>query len=222
MKKTIISLKDKHLTNIYRHNGGTTIRKEIDMKGLSRKGLKPRTLPLFFVSVIFEGVLSISGTALAYGENELKVTEILFDATDCDVEDIEGDMEVIDFGHYCRVVDGADDAFFRLDSNSTAYKANFYDSSDDLVAKVEFHPYGEHLWVYDTKDDGDTIYVVICEKEIGTCYGPYSAPGTGEEFEFIHQNFDFKEHEEILILVYDDLEITDKIELKVYQSTIFA
>ncbi|MFB6550429.1 hypothetical protein [Streptomyces sp. NPDC056405] len=30
-----------------------------------------------------------------------------------------------------------------------------------FIGKVEFHPDDEKLWVYDTRNDGDTFYVAV-------------------------------------------------------------
>ncbi|WP_306432545.1 hypothetical protein [Streptomyces mutabilis] len=51
-----------------------------------------------------------------------------------------------------------------------------------FVDKVEFHPDDEKLWVYGTKNDGDTFYVAVGYSPGGSYHdlGTFSAPGTSD------------------------------------------
>jgi hypothetical protein len=64
-----------------------------------------------------------------------------------------------------------------------------------MVAKVEFHPYDELLWVYDTRNDGDGVYVEPCAGDIRHCdsLGFYGAPGTSDPIDHRVVNFDLAE-----------------------------
>ncbi|WP_369030259.1 MULTISPECIES: hypothetical protein [Streptomyces] len=57
----------------------------------------------------------------------------------------------------CSISDPFDGTYFEKDAGGYAAKVNLY-YGGSYIAKVEFHPYAEKLWVYDTKNDGDGIY----------------------------------------------------------------
>ncbi len=61
----------------------------------------------------------------------------------------------------CYLGDEYDGTYFAHDPGSAeGAKARIY-SKGQLVGKMEFHPYGEKFWVYDTKANGDAIYYRI-------------------------------------------------------------
>ena len=60
----------------------------------------------------------------------------------------------------CFLGDSVDDTFFVWDANGAAMKAELR-VSGNLIAKFEFHPYGEVLWLYDTRDPDDTVYIRV-------------------------------------------------------------
>lgn len=100
---------------------------------------------------------------------------------------LEGTLPVTRVTGGCMLYDSADDTFFETDAGGKAVKIEMYDSSG-MVAKVEFHPNGEKLWVYDTRNDGDTVYVYL-DYANGATYGPFSAKGTDDVID--HEVFDF-------------------------------
>ena len=60
----------------------------------------------------------------------------------------------------CWLGDEYDGTYFKHDAGGEAVKVRIY-SGESLVGKMEFHPYGEKFWVYDTKANGDAIYYRI-------------------------------------------------------------
>ena len=60
----------------------------------------------------------------------------------------------------CYLGDEYDGTYFRHDSGGYAAKDRIY-SHGDLVGKMEFHPYGEKFWIYDTKANNDAIWYKI-------------------------------------------------------------
>src|SRR5262245_14610410 len=76
----------------------------------------------------------------------------------------------------CVLADSADGTVFKKDSGGIALKIELYTSANSMVAKMEFHPNGEKLWVYDTKNDGDGISV---EPFIITTEGKWVSFGRG-------------------------------------------
>jgi hypothetical protein len=93
---------------------------------------------------------------------------------------------------------------FRWDAGGIAVKIELHTSSG-MVAKVEFHPYDEVLWVYDTRDDGDTVYVdvLVDYRSLGLFRGPANGAATFD--------FDIAEGKGVFLHVYDDNERTDLI-----------
>lgn len=60
----------------------------------------------------------------------------------------------------CYLGDDHDGTYFEKDIGGQAYKGQIF-SGGELVGKVEFHPRGEKLWLYDTKANGDALYVRV-------------------------------------------------------------
>ncbi|MBC9712786.1 hypothetical protein H9Y04_09395 [Streptomyces sp. TRM66268-LWL] len=111
--------------------------------------------------------------------------------------------------------DPFDGTYFEYDAGGTARKLELY-SGDWFVGKVEFHPYQQKLWVYDTKNDGDTFYVhVAVDNHDGhglTGWGQYKAPGTSAVMDY--ETFTLRNVSEgasIRIRVFDDEHHTDLI-----------
>ncbi|MBP2335665.1 hypothetical protein [Saccharothrix coeruleofusca] len=120
-------------------------------------------------------LLATTNSAQAYNPNPT-VRWAQVDTDDC--RRLGGNLTVSAQSDGCRVNDSWDGTFFRKDPNGIAIKVELYVGST-LVAKSEFHPYGEVLWVYDTRDDSDTIYTTLRVAEFGDSYGPYRGPVNG-------------------------------------------
>ncbi|MEV5608580.1 hypothetical protein [Streptomyces sp. NPDC052225] len=113
------------------------------------------------------------------------------------------------------LTDPFDDTYFRYDAGGSARKIEMYDG-DWFIGKVEFHPYQQKLWVYDTRNDGDTFYVhVAVDNHDGhglTGWGTYKAPGTDAVMDydtFTLGNVD--EGASVRMRIYDDADLSDLI-----------
>lgn len=110
------------------------------------------------------------------------------------------------------LTDPFDDTYFAYDAGGYAVKLEL-NQGGSFVGKVEFHPNDEKLWVYDTKNDGDTFYVQISYTSGGSTHnlGTYSAPGTDTVLDKVVKDFDIPEGAGVDISVYDDAGLTDYI-----------
>jgi hypothetical protein len=80
----------------------------------------------------------------------------------------EGSFRIERWGDDCVLRDDGDDTMFLHDDGGVALKVELY-VGGDLVGKIEFHPYGEVFWFYDTASDGETFYVDVCWESGTTC-----------------------------------------------------
>ncbi|MCX3060254.1 hypothetical protein [Streptomyces beihaiensis] len=112
----------------------------------------------------------------------------------------------------CSLSDPFDGTYFAHDAGGYAVKLELRENGW-YVGKVEFHPYGEKLWVYDTKNDGDTFYVHVTYSYDGTTHnlGTYHAPGTSAVVDKTVKDFSIPEGAYVDISVYDDSALTDYI-----------
>jgi hypothetical protein len=119
---------------------------------------------------------------------------------------------VKDWGETCYIGDSADGTYFvKNDRGGTAIKAEAYNSSGKLVAKTEFHPYGEHLYVYDTANDGDTLYTEIEYSDYSGGWkriGFVAPPASSAPVEYTHKNYSLPEGWRIQLKIYDDRDKT--------------
>jgi hypothetical protein len=127
---------------------------------------------------------------------------------------VEGALPVHVYADGCYLPDTVDNTWFVKDRDSYAIKVELHDSRG-MVAKVEFHPWGEYLWVYDTRNDGDTIYIELWSHDgpAGTwdLDGVYSAPGTSAVIDYKVFDRDFDEGLEVGFNIFDDAARTDPI-----------
>ncbi|MEV0175600.1 hypothetical protein AB0I00_31370 [Streptomyces sp. NPDC050803] len=111
-----------------------------------------------------------------------------------------------------NLTDPFDGTYFSNDPGGLAVKMEL---SDDgwFVGKVEFHPYDEKLWVYDTRNDGDTFVVSVSYTYAGDYHyvGTYQPPGTTETVDLKVADLDIPEGAYVDISVYDDVERSDLI-----------
>jgi hypothetical protein len=106
----------------------------------------------------------------------------------------------------CFLNDTWDDTYFEKDVGGKALKVEVR-AGGGLLGKVEFHPLGEHLWVYDLVDDDDTFYVEVdgdgttgCPQNIGT----FRAPEEGYLDEDLGPMYDLREGCPLDIFVFDN------------------
>lgn len=97
----------------------------------------------------------------------------------------------------CYIDDSYDYTLFEHDAGGIAVKYEIYDSANDLVAKVEWHPYDEKLWLYDTKNDDDYVYTQLC---VGNCPAAQAHPETGA----LVKDYSLAEGTEVTLWTWDD------------------
>ncbi len=124
-----------------------------------------------------------------------------------------GNLKVIPQSGGCSLPDSVDGTFFVTDAGGVGAKMVLRDSRG-MVAKVEFHPYGEYLWVYDTRNDGDTIYVTVLTCNSSGCdfWGPFSPPGTSNAIDYKTVDLDIPEGAFLTITIYDDAQMLQELE----------
>jgi hypothetical protein len=163
------------------------------------------------VAALAAGLLVMAGgPAVAY-PTSLTRPDAYVDTDNCYYDRDTSGLEVERSGEYCVIDDDADGTFFHIDPGGWATKVE-YRLGGQLVAKVEFHPYGESLWIYDTRNDGDTIYVTVQtggHGNWGKAAGPYEPPGSDAVIEYKRINYDLSEGQTLRIRVYDDVKLTD-------------
>ncbi|MFI6942534.1 hypothetical protein ACIBI4_24945 [Streptomyces sp. NPDC050418] len=60
----------------------------------------------------------------------------------------------------CTIGDYHDGTHYKHDAGGKGGRAYFKKSGvSGYTGKVEFHPYNEEIWLYDTRNDNDTVYV---------------------------------------------------------------
>ncbi|MFH8973722.1 hypothetical protein [Streptomyces sp. NPDC017890] len=110
------------------------------------------------------------------------------------------------------LTDPFDGTYFAHDAGGTAVKMELNDAGW-FVGKVEFHPSGEKLWVYDTRNDGDTFYVAVGYSSGGSYHdlGTFSAPGTSQTVDLTVKDLSIPDGASVDITVYDGAGRTDQI-----------
>lgn len=161
-----------------------------------------RALAVTSITVLGSLVLT-AGPAHAYGT--LTVRWALVDTDDC--ARLAGNLTVIAETDRCRLDDSADGTFFTKDPNSVAIKIELHDGSG-MVAKEEFHPYGEKLWVYDTRNDSDEVHTWLWSNQ---WYGPYSPDGTSNALDYKVIDLNLTDGQPVELHIYDDSLATDFI-----------
>ncbi|MFD3497379.1 hypothetical protein [Streptomyces sp. NPDC058678] len=111
-----------------------------------------------------------------------------------------------------NLTDPFDGTYFADDAGGLAVKMELNDDGW-FVGKVEFHPYDEKLWVYDTRNDGDGFFVAVGYSSGGSYHdlGTFSAPGTSEVVDVTVKDFDIPDGASVDISVYDESGRTDLI-----------
>jgi hypothetical protein len=147
--------------------------------------------------------LVVAAPAQAYGE--LTVRYALVNTDSC--ARVAGSLSVTRQGDYCVLSDSADGTYFRRDVGGVGMKVELHDRNG-MVAKQEFHPYGEVLWVYDTRNDDDTVYTWLHST---IWHGPYAPTGTSAVIDKQTINLSLAENSPVILQVYDDQAATDFI-----------
>lgn len=92
----------------------------------------------------------------------------------------------------CYIPDQGDDTYFEHDAGGVAVKLSVFTPGGTLAGKVEFHPLGEHLYVYDTLSDGVSIKGVVAGRTFssngGTSYNLSYGEGADLYVELVASN----------------------------------
>lgn len=113
----------------------------------------------------------------------------------------------------CSFSDPFDGTRFAQEDGGYAIKIEMRDSHGSYVGKTEFHPYGDKLWVYDTKNDGDSLYTLArwYDSSGNVQEHLYAPPGTDAVLDYSVESLGIPEGNNIYIYVYDNANETDLI-----------
>jgi hypothetical protein len=115
----------------------------------------------------------------------------------------------------CVLPDPIDRTIFEHDPGGVGLKIVFTTAGSDWpVGKIEFHPLDEKLWVYDSRNDGDSLYVTLRYyrsdgKPIRL--GTFTAPATSKAVDNAVFDLSIPEGTLVTIQVFDDADLTDWI-----------
>ncbi|MEV7279296.1 hypothetical protein [Streptomyces sp. NPDC093111] len=162
------------------------------------------------LGVIAGALLSTAAPAQAY--ETLTVRTARVDTDDC--SRLSGTLAVTASTYGCYLYDSVDDTYFVKDPGGEAAKMELWNGGDQ-VAKVEFHPYDRNLWVYDTSNDGDTVYVRVYSTRRAQWSPVYYAVGTSKDVD-VHRITPqdepwfaaIAENEDLIVEVYDNSDAT--------------
>ena len=101
----------------------------------------------------------------------------------------------------CFLDDRFDNTLFQWDAGGGAAKLHHFSNYLGHIEshyKVEFHPYGEWLWIYDLNRDGRSAYV---EVSYGGTTKVYATPSAADSPRRV--NLSVKEGEPVTIVLYD-------------------
>lgn len=149
-------------------------------------------------------VFCLAGARQAHAYGKLTVHYARVDTGTC--HRLSGDLTVIAHSNGCELPDSIDGTFFEKDAGGIAVKVVLSDSSG-VVAKVEFHPAGEVLWLYDTRNDGDTVYTKVCvQNSTNRCTRATAPTGTSDAIDIDVINLDYAEGTNLDIIISDDMD----------------
>ncbi|SDJ57542.1 hypothetical protein [Streptomyces indicus] len=115
----------------------------------------------------------------------------------------------------CSDSSGLDYTNFKYDEGGEALKL-VVKNNGTAVAQVEFHPSDELLYIYDGKNDGDTIYVAAHWWENGIRKNAvYWVSGTSDVLDMnvveMDEDDDLEEGKAVYFKLYDDRELSDEL-----------
>lgn len=167
-----------------------------------RKSLRFSLTGLLAALGLAASLFVAANPAQAYVNSELSYKYAYVDTGNC--KRTAGTLTVVAYSNGCKLNDSADDTFFKKDPGGIATKVEIYHKGR-MVAKVEFHPYGEYLWVYDTANDSDTVYTSI-EWNDGQWNdgGTHRAPGTSKVVEYKKVDLSMAEGSQVVFHVWDN------------------
>ncbi|MFD8598091.1 hypothetical protein ACFV1L_24100 [Kitasatospora sp. NPDC059646] len=165
--------------------------------------IRSRLAALGALGMVAGSMLFSAAPAQAYGP--LTFHYAVVDTSNC--ERLWGDLAVRSESAGCRLNDSADNTFFEKVGGGQAVKITLSDA-DGMVAKVEMHPKTNEIWVYDTRNDGDSIYVTY-RINGGGWSAPLGVTGTDDVIDYDVHPFSAAAGATIGLRVYDDYARTD-------------
>ena len=104
---------------------------------------------------------------------------------------------------WCELPDEWDGTYFQKDAGGEAAKMRMYTADDRLAGKVEFHPYGEQVYVYDTLANADAWYVQLSwTDQNGRDKYTYIDPPSGGNYTY--ENLSIPDGTTVTIKIFDD------------------
>ncbi|GAA2760467.1 hypothetical protein [Actinopolymorpha rutila] len=105
----------------------------------------------------------------------------------------------------CSIPDVIDGTYFKYDPGGRAIKIDIWNPSHTrYLGKLEFHPYGEQVWLYDNAKDGDSFYYQVRYRLPGQ--PEYNGPILGGLPGGTHtvKSYPLPEGQALTIFLYDD------------------
>ncbi|WP_256837775.1 hypothetical protein [Ornithinimicrobium faecis] len=149
----------------------------------ARTTTKRRLMALLSAPLVMAGMV-VAPASTAQAHDTISTTETWRDTSDC----------------WCHLPDEYDGTVFQHDAGGEAYKGRIY-ANEELVGKIEFHPYDEKVWMYDTEVNGDGFYVQVSWTEPdGRWRRALDSPNSGHGV----TDLDIAEGTTVRIQVWDD------------------
>jgi hypothetical protein len=177
------------------------------------RAVRPRSVAhLAIAALLLATALVVTGTpASAYGPLNIRFATVAT-TTSAHCARVAGTtgsqaLAIIEQSNGCRLNDPFDDTVFLWDTGGEAMKVEFRNAGA-YVAKFEFHPADETLWIYDTANDGDTIYVLVniadSSGEPQDAIGPLGVTGTSAVVDLRVEDLAIPEGWQVLFHFFDD------------------
>ncbi|SDS52504.1 hypothetical protein [Microlunatus soli] len=107
------------------------------------------------------------------------------------------------------LTDPVDNTYFHKDPGGYGAKIELRTKSGHYIGKVEFHPYGEKAYVYDTSNDSDSFYVIL--RSPGANPEDCNPPKTPKTVDLKVCDLSYKEGKPVYITVYDNQGQSDEL-----------
>lgn len=163
------------------------------------------------VGVVLTSVLVVASPAQAYTNSTLSYQYVQVDTEDCFATEQNYNSKIVTKGNYCYVPDEIDGTMFHKQAGGLAMKLVIRNrSTGQMLGKAEFHPYGAHLWLYDTKDDGDGFHwhIMACCGWAGFNLTP---PSTNAAVDYKDFDIGWPDGTFVSLFAYDDEAMTDTL-----------
>jgi hypothetical protein len=113
----------------------------------------------------------------------------------------------------CSNSDNFGGTIFAEQAGGIAVKFQLWDyDTGSYIGKTEFHPYGDKIKVFDTKNDGDSIYTSVEWWDSGVLHSrTYLPPGTSAVVDSTSESLDIPEGTRVDIYLWDNAGNNDLI-----------